>query len=106
MRITSGKYGAEIGEFWTVCHPPSFAGNTQAVIPDYATDCATESQMGKDVSLFSIASAPNMMPVQTPIQWVLGGLPPRGQRGRDLMLTTNLHLVPRLTLLTLKWRIG
>jgi len=59
--------------------PTPFAGNTQAVIPDYTTDWTTESQMGKDVSLFSTASAPNLKPVHTPIQWVLGGLPPGGK---------------------------
>jgi hypothetical protein len=40
-------------------------------------------------------SRPALGPTQPPVQWVPGVLSPGVKRGRGVMLTTHLHLVPR-----------
>jgi hypothetical protein len=40
-------------------------------------------------------SRPALVPTQPPVQWVPGILSPGVKRGRDVMLTTHPHLIPR-----------
>ena len=88
MRIMSGKYGAETGQFWDSASPPlPFVGNTPAVhirrgnrngTISFSTTLRTRRPNPRWVKkfLFSIAFAPNLTPVNAPIHLVLGGLPP------------------------------
>jgi hypothetical protein len=55
------------------------------------------SQHGLRIFLFAIAFIVDLDPTQPPTQWV-SWLFPWGQSGRSVILTTNLHSVPKLRL--------
>lgn len=104
-RILSGKYGVETGEFWDSASPLlPFAGNTQAVHTRrgnrngtirFSTTLRTGRPNPRWVKTFlSSPCGPHRIWGPSTFLFIgYWGLAPRGQRGRDVMLTTNLHLV-------------
>jgi hypothetical protein len=57
-----------------------------------------DPQQRQRIFLLASASRPALGITQPPVQWVPGVLSPGAKRGRDVIVTTHSHLVPKLSM--------
>jgi hypothetical protein len=69
-----------------------------SIVYDYGLDnraIGVRSPEGHRIFPLTSVSTPALGPTQPPVQWVPGVFSPGVRLGRDVMLTTHPHLVPR-----------
>jgi hypothetical protein len=71
-------------------------GSSVSIVTDYGLTTAVRSPTEADDFILVSASRSALGPTQPPVQWVPGVLSLGVKRCRGVMLTTHLHLVPRL----------